>query len=70
MNNCTNMKKIEPTKKYILEEKMKTVWLLSWRGYGPTQISDIMNGLDRTWIHALVERMPKNWEPKLEKILK
>ena len=61
-------KKIEPTPIRILEERMKLVWLLAWKGYGDTDIGEILNGLDRTWVYRLRKRMPKGWRPEYAKL--
>lgn len=59
--------KIEPVKLHILKRKMELVWLLAWEGYEDLEIGQIL-GIERTWAYRLRKRMPKNWEPKLEKV--
>jgi hypothetical protein len=56
--------KLEPTKLHLLEERMELIWLLSFKGYGDTDIAEIMN-IDRTWVYRLRQRKPKKWEPTI-----
>ena len=42
-------KKVEPVKLRLLEERMELIWLLEWKGYGDTDIAEIMS-IDRTWV--------------------
>lgn len=58
---------IESTKLYILKRKMELVWLLAWEGYSDIEIGEMLN-MERTWAYRLRRRMPKEWEPKLEKV--
>lgn len=59
--------KIEPVKLHILKRKMELVWLLAWEGYSDIEIGEMLN-MERTWAYRLRKRMPKGWEPKLEKV--
>ena len=59
--------KIEPVKLHILKRKMELVWLLAWEGYSDIEIGEMMN-MERTWAYRLRKRMPRDWEPKLEKV--
>ena len=47
---------------------MELVWLLAWEGYSDIEIADMMSGMERTWAYRLRKRIPKNWEPRLEKL--
>lgn len=46
---------------------MELVWLLAWEGYSDIEIGEIMN-MERTWVYRLRKRMPKKFEPILEKV--
>lgn len=59
---------IKHPKLHLLRRKMELVWLLAWEGYEDLEIGEMMNGMDRTWVYRLRTRMPKGWEPRLEKL--
>lgn len=54
-------------KPHLLKRRMELVWLLAWEGYEDIEIG-LMTGLERTWVHRLRKRMPKEWKPTLEKV--
>lgn len=56
------MKQIQPTAIRILEERLELVWLLAWKGFGDTDIAEIL-GLERSWVYRLKKRKPKGWKP-------
>lgn len=48
---------VEPTRLYLLERRNQIILQLNGEGFNDSQIGEIMNGLDRTWVHRIVKLM-------------
>ena len=56
----TQMLRIEPTKLFILERRNAIIHELHKEGYSGGEISQMMNGLDRTWIFRIIQAFSKH----------
>lgn len=54
MDNLKNMKKLEPTKIYLMDKRNEIILDLHNQGFSSGDISEIIN-LDRTWIFRIIK---------------
>lgn len=59
--------KNNPEKLYVVKRRDEIMWQLHLEGFSTGDISKMFNNLDRGWVWRLIQRMPKDWEPKFSK---
>lgn len=62
-NHSKTMARTQENKKYLVDKYHELVWALSLQDYSNADIGAIMNR-HRSNIKRIVDKMPKNWEPK------